>query len=191
MFQKLFFGAAAAVTAFALVLLGGVLAQVGPVAASGNEAAVQAQAAQQAAAYQQVIATANSQLAQSYQQQQSLQQQLGQAQQKLADTQQQLADTQQQLTNVQQQAANTQPDGNTAAASTLTVDQAASLAQQLVPRGRMLQQPVMVNLQGRAAYEVKFDLGTLYLDPASGQVLAAVPASQNRNGAAPQGGDDN
>jgi len=41
MFQKLFFGAAAAVTAFALVLLGGVLAQVGPVAASGNEAAVQ------------------------------------------------------------------------------------------------------------------------------------------------------
>jgi len=184
MFQKLFFGAAAAVTAFALVLLGGVLAQVGPVAASGNEAAVQAQAAQQAAAYQQVIATANSQLAQSYQQQQSLQQQLGQAQQKLADVQQQLADA-------QQQAANTQPDGTTAAASTLTVDQAASLAQQLVPRGRMLQQPIMVNLQGRAAYEVKFDLGTLYLDPASGQVLAAVPASQNRNGAAPQGGDDN
>jgi hypothetical protein len=183
MFQKLFFGAAAAVTAFALVLLGGVLAQVSPVVAGGNEAAVQAQAAQQAAAYQQVIATANSQLAQAYQQQQSLQQQLGQAQQKLADTQQQLADA-------QQQAASAQPAGSAAAAAdTLTVAQAASLAQQLVPRGRLLQQPQLVNLQGAAAYEVKFDLGTLYLDPATGQVLAAVPAGRG-SGTQPEGDDD-
>lgn len=189
MFQKLFFGAAAAVTAFALVLLGGVLAQVsgavGDGGGLGNEAAVQAQAAQRAAAYQQVIVQANGQLAQAYQQQQTLSQQLDQAQQKLADTQQQLADAQQQAASAQQ------ASSSSAAATTMTVDQAASLAQQLVPRGRILKQPVMVNLQGSAAYEIQFDLGTLYLDPTSGQVLAAVPASKTGSTTQPQGGDDN
>ncbi len=188
MFQKLFFGAAAAITAFALVLLGGVLAQVSPVVASSNEGAVQAQAAQQAAAYQQVIQQANDQLAQAYQKQQTLQQQLGQAQQHLADTQQQLTDAQQQLASAQQQAS-AQQAGSSAVAATMTPDQAASLAQRLVPQARLLAQPQLVNLQGSTAYEVKFDLGTLYLDATTGQVLAAVPAS--RNGQQPQGqGDD-
>ncbi len=189
MIQKLFFSAAAAVTAFALVLLGGVLAQVSPAAANSNEAAVQVQAAQQAAAYQQVIKQANDQLQQAYQQQGTLQQQLSVAQQHLTQTQQQLADAQQQLANAQQTGSST--------AANLTADQAASLALRLVPQARLLQQPQLVNFQGSAAYEVMLDRGTLYLDAATGQVLAAVPAGRGGNGSsqyqAPQGqgGDNN
>jgi septal ring factor EnvC (AmiA/AmiB activator) len=158
MIQKLFYSAAAAVAAFALVLFGGVLAQIHPASASQGQAAVIAQAAAQSAAYQQQIQQANTQLTQAYQQQQTLQQQLSQAKQQLADAQQQLAQAQQQLA--------TAPQGNTQATTTFTADQATSLV---------------------------LNVGTLYLDASSGQVLAAVPASQR--GSAPAqgetGGDDN
>ena len=184
MIQKIFYAAAAAVTAFALVLLGGVLAQVHPVSASQDQAAVVAQAAQQSAAYQQQIQQANTQLTQAYQQQQALQQQLSQ-------TQQQLADAQQQLSQAQQQAASAaQGNGQTAAA--FTADQAASLALMLAPRSRLMAQPQLVNFQGIAAYEVVLNVGTVYLDASTGQVLAAVPAK--RQGSAPaqgQGYDSN
>lgn len=182
MIQKLFYAAAAAVTAFALVLLGGVLAQVHPASASQDQAAVIAQAAQQSTAYQQQIQQANTQLTQAYQQQQTLQQQLSQAQQ-------QLADAQQQLTQAQQQAA-AAPQGNSQTAA-FTADQAASLALTLAPRAKLMQPPQLVNFQGTAAYEVVLNVGTVYLDASSGQVLAAVPAK--RQGSAPaqgQGGDD-
>ncbi len=183
MIQKLFYAAAAAVTAFALVLLGGVLAQVNPASASQGQAAVIAQANQQSAAYQQQIQQANTQLTQAYQQQQALQQQLSQAQQQLADAQQQLAQAQQQLAAA--------PQGNSQTAAAFTADQAASLALMLAPRSKLVQQPQLVNFQGTAAYEVVLNVGTVYLDANTGQVLAAVPA--NRRSSAPalgQGGDD-
>ncbi len=172
MIQKLFYAAAAAVTAFALVLLGGVLAQVNPASAGQGEAAVLAQAAQQSAAYQQQIQKANTQLEQAYQQQQALQQQLSQ-------TEQQLTDAQQQLGQAQQQLAAAQP-GNGQSATAFTPDQAAALALTLAPRSRLVQQPQLVNYQGTAAYEVVLNVGTLYLDASTGQVLAAVPASRRK-----------
>lgn len=175
MIQKLFYAAAAAVTAFALVVLGGVLAQVNPVSASQNDATVIAQAAQQSTAYQQQIQQANTQLEQAYQTQQSLQQQLAQAKQQLADAQQQLNQAQQQVADSQQSSG-----GSTAMA--LSPEQAGGLALTLVPRARLLQTPQLVNFQGTAAYEVNLNVGTLYLDASTGQVLAAVPASRRGEG---------
>jgi len=183
MIQKLFFAAAAAVTAFALVLLGGVLAQAQPVAANQGTAAVVAQAAQQNVAFQQQIQQANTQLTQAYQQQQALQQQLSQAQQQLATAQQQLA-------QAQQQVAAAQPGSSSTTA--LTADQAGSLALQLAPGARLVQQPQLVNYNGTAAYQVVLNAGTVYLDASTGQVLGVVPASRRSNNSSSGGsaGDD-
>jgi uncharacterized membrane protein YkoI len=143
----------AVLTAFVLVLVGGVAARaVQPETAAAAPAAVSDPAdtiailQQREAAYRKLIDQANARLQQAYQQQ-SLAGQVAQTQ--------------------------TRSAAASAVAPTYAVssNQAASIALGAVPGAKLTRAPELVLFQGKAAYEVVLDLGKVYVDANSGQVL--------------------
>jgi hypothetical protein len=70
------------------------------------------------------------------------------------------------ITGVQSRDVQAQP-----ASPRVTPELAAVIAGNVVPGARMLRAPELVNFQGAAAYEVITDLGPVYVDSGTGQVL--------------------
>lgn len=64
---------------------------------------------------------------------------------------------------------------NDDAAATITPQQAARIALRAARGTHLVQTPSLVSVDGRTVYQVLLDAGTLYLDPHSGEILAAVP----------------
>ncbi len=60
-------------------------------------------------------------------------------------------------------------------AAAITPQQAARIALRAARGTHLMQTPSLVNVDGRTVYQVLLDAGTLYLDPHSGEILAAVP----------------
>lgn len=53
----------------------------------------------------------------------------------------------------------------------ITAERAIAIAQQATPQATLIGQAELVNLQGRAAYEVVLSSGKVYVDPTSGNIL--------------------
>jgi uncharacterized membrane protein YkoI len=68
------------------------------------------------------------------------------------------------------------------AAYPISAEQAGSIALSSVPGASLLQEPKLVNLQGRAAYEVLLDRGQVFVDATSGQVLYDGTTGRQRRG---------
>lgn len=69
----------------------------------------------------------------------------------------------------------------------LSTDQAVSIAMRMARGATLLETPQVVSLRGGVqAYEVKLDVGTLYIDANTGRLLGATrpqnPPSQNNHG---------
>jgi uncharacterized membrane protein YkoI len=151
---------AAALTAFVLVLIGGVAAGItqpwaanaaAPAASNTPDPTVQALLARDAQ-YRQLIEQANQRLQQAYAQPQQPAEQQPAAQQPAAP----------------------QPS------YPVSAEQAAGIAQQAAPGARLTRGAELVSFQGTVAYEVLFDLGAVYVDATSGAVVyngATVTAS--------------
>ncbi|MBK9714018.1 MAG: PepSY domain-containing protein [Kouleothrix sp.] len=174
MMQKTALTIAAAITAFILVLVGGVAAYlttqtsgatpaevVQPAATTGTSldpTALQAAIQQRDAAYQQQIQQANQQLSQAYQQQQDLANQLDQASQS--------------------------PSAPASQAYAVSRDIAVAIGQAAAPGAALAKPPELVDFQGVVAYEVVLDRGSVYVDANTGQVLynGAAAAPSGRRG---------
>lgn len=63
----------------------------------------------------------------------------------------------------------------------VSVEQAKSIALNIVPGATVVRVPDLVNYQGAVAYEVVLDKGTLYIDATSGQVIANGALTVNSN----------
>ncbi len=63
---------------------------------------------------------------------------------------------------------------------------ASAIARASAPGARVLRTPELVNAQGRMAYEVLLDQGTVYVDATSGEILASTAAAP---ALAPAGGN--
>ncbi len=174
--QRHAFILATALTAFVLVLIGGVVARAAqpaaPAAAPATatlaadptaDSAAQAALQQREAAYQELIKQANERLQQAYQQ-------------------------------LHQQAS--QPQSQTQAVPATPVyavspNLAAAIALNVAPGARLTRVPALVNFQGLAAYEVKLDRGGVYVDANNGKVLYNGAAFQavGTNGGEHEGGE--
>ncbi len=135
---------AAGLTAFVLVVVGGVAGAVAGASAASPTAtvdpALQAQIQQRESAYQGLIQQANDQLTQAYQQLDQLQ---GQP----------------------------QPAQSSPTSYPVSPDLAASLALRLAPGSKLTSWPTLVDFQGTVAYEVVLDRGTVYIDATTGRLL--------------------
>jgi uncharacterized membrane protein YkoI len=142
--QKLALTLTAAITAFVLVVGGGVAGRLAhPAAASASTpvaADIQTLYAQREAAYQAQIDAANMALADAYAAQ-----------------------------NNASVATTLQPTATPSVA--LTPEEAMSAAIITVPGATILSIPELVNYQGIVAYEVKLNLGVMYIDASNGAVL--------------------
>lgn len=132
---------AAALTAFSLIVIGGLVARlVSPAAVASDPLAdptVQALLQAREAEYQEALAQANQQLERAYQGQPD------QAPQRAAG-----------------------PD-----TPAVSADQAAELARAMAPGATLTRQPELVVFEGTPAYEIVLDQGTLYVDANSGDEL--------------------
>jgi uncharacterized membrane protein YkoI len=143
MTQRNAFILAAALTAFMLVVVGGVIARAGLF--EGTAAAAAAPTAAPTAAilapereveYQRLIQQANEQLLQAY-----------------------------------SQTAPAQPPAQTGPTDAITPELAATIALNLAPGASLSRTPELVDFQGQVAYEVQLDRGLVYVDANTGQVL--------------------
>lgn len=152
--------AAAAITAFILIVIGGIVGRmsgqaVGDAGASDPLANAQASTGDREAAYQQALAEANQRIEQANAQ-------LEEAYRAQQDLSAQLAE----------QAA---PG---AGAYAITGEQAGQIAMEAIPGAQLARQPELVSYQGTPAYEVVLDLGTVYVDADRGQVLSNDSAQE-------------
>lgn len=110
---------------------------------------------------------ADAQTVQTYQQREADYNQLiQQANQQLQEANSKLEALQAQSAPIQQQAA------PAALAAAISAEKAEQLARQVVDPGQLLQkQAELVSFEGKAAYEVNFQKGAVYVDAQSGQVL--------------------
>ncbi|MBX6770313.1 MAG: PepSY domain-containing protein [Chloroflexi bacterium] len=71
------------------------------------------------------------------------------------------------------------PASDPAGSPTLPVSPtaASAIARASVPGARIVRAPELVNAQGRMAYEVLLDQGTVYVDATSGDILASTAAA--------------
>lgn len=171
---------AAGLTAFVLVLVGGLANRLSsgtamvPTATTASAPAqategtldptVEALIREREAAYQQALAEANSRLEQANQQ---------------------LAEMAQQTVPAAEQAVTTAPAVAPAVAPVtyaVTPEQAQQLALERVPGATLIRTPEVVSYQGVAAYEVVLDQGTLYLDAQSAAVLADSTTTRAASG---------
>jgi uncharacterized membrane protein YkoI len=180
--QKYALTLAVGITAFVLVVGGGIAAKFGhPASAPATAVApmptatdIQAFYAQREAEYQAQIDAANQALAEAY------------AQLEAAST----ATQQPQSTATQDPQSTPTPDFY------LTPQGAMSAAILTVPGATILSVPELVNYQGIVAYEVRLDSGIVYVDASNGAVLyngaaqAQVPAPARRHGDDNENGHD-
>jgi len=142
--QRTAFAVAAGLTAFVLVVVGGVAGAVSSANAASPaptvDPALQAQIQQREDAYRSLIQQANDQLQQAYQQLDQLQ---GQP----------------------------QPAQSSTTTYPVSPDLAASLALRLAPGSKLTSWPTLVDFQGTAAYEIVLDRGTVYIDATTGRLL--------------------
>jgi uncharacterized membrane protein YkoI len=135
---------AAGLTAFVLVVVGGVAGAVAGASAASPTAtvdpALQAQIQQRESAYQGLIQEANAQLQQAYQQLDQLQ-------------------------------SSSQPAQSPATTYPVSPDLAAALAVRLAPGSKLTSWPTLVDFQGTVAYEIVLDRGTVYIDATTGHLL--------------------
>lgn len=109
------------------------------------------------------------------------QQMMDQASQQIEQANQQIEKANAELTRMQSQTGQTQPGAQTfpaAAGAAVSVEKAAEIARKAAsPEQSMTKAPELVDFQGKAAYEVVFDNGSVYVDANSGEVLfnATVP----------------
>ncbi|MFN8505767.1 peptidase [Kouleothrix sp.] len=213
MSQRITLIISAAITVFSLVVIGGVVARVAtqraaqadiatptaspPAPTADPQAALAAQFAEREAAYQQRLAEANARIQQSNEQ-------LSQAYQKLQQMAAELNQAyvqEQQLANrlaaapAKAPAAAPQPTTPPAPQYALAAGQAADIALAAAPGGQLARAPELVDFEGTIAYEVVLDIGTIYVDANSGQVLyngaaqiAAQPSGRGDHGG--EGHDD-
>lgn len=153
--QRMTLLTATAITAFVLVLLGGLLTrlslsttnpQTAPI--SDAPAPLPAEVAAREAAYQEQIRLANERIAQAN------------------------ALLVQATTQAQKNAPAAAPAAP-AAPVAVSPAAAAAIASRLAPGARLLRDPELVSYDGTPAYAVAFDLGTVYIDAASGSLLAS------------------
>lgn len=220
MTQRTAFIVAAALTAFVLVVVGGVAAQVSQVgqAATATPAEAVAELPTSAAVSQSMqdnqpaAPTPTPADAKLLEREQEYQQRLAEANQRIADANAQLQEayTQQQalaeqLNQVQAQSQAAQPvaiaqapvvaqqaDPPPAPAYAFSPDMAAAVALNAAP-GATVTANELVLFEGTPAYEVLTDRGAVYVDANSGQVLynaATPPPSVSTNNAQQQGDDD-
>jgi uncharacterized membrane protein YkoI len=204
---------AAALSVFALVLVGGVtmrltaqspaptpsamaVATASPAPQVGvDPTAVQALIAQRDQSYQQRIREANEriqqtneQLKQAYQKQRSLATQLNQAYRQATSTGK-AAPAQ---PPVQAQPAPQPTPAPAAPTYAVSPDMAVTIAMNVAPGAKLARQPELVNFQGAVAYEVMLDTGAVYVDANSGQILfngTAVAGSGGHQGGEHEGGE--
>jgi uncharacterized membrane protein YkoI len=188
--QKYALTLAVGITAFVLVVGGGIAAKFGhPASAPATAVApmptatdIQAFYAQREAEYQAQIDAANQALAEAY------------AQLEAAST----ATQQPQSTAMQdpQSTATQDPQSTPTPDFYLTPQGAMSAAILTVPGATILSVPELVNYQGIVAYEVRLDSGIVYVDASNGAVLyngaaqAQVPAPARRHGDDNENGHD-
>ncbi|NCC32618.1 MAG: peptidase [Chloroflexia bacterium] len=107
-------------------------------------------------------------------------------QQALAEANSRLEQANQQLTQMTQQTApvadQTLPAAPAPISYAVTPEQAQQLALQRVPGATLIRTPEVVSYQGVAAYEVVLDQGTLYLDAQSAAVLADSTTTRGSSG---------
>lgn len=187
---------AAALTAFMLVLAGGLAMIImqpqktaatsegatAPAAAAGlDPATVQAMIDERDAAYAQQLQQAD--------------QQLREANDRLSQAYAQLEkQNAQQLSPTPQ--AQPQPEQSQQPAYPVSAQNALAIAQGAAPGARPLKAPELVDFQGATAYEVSFNLGLVYVDATSGQVLyngatAAFPSTRAIQVTGNSGNDSN
>lgn len=142
--QRTAFAVAAGLTAFVLVVVGGVAGAVSSANAASPaptvDPALQAQIQQREDAYRSLIQQANDQLQQAYQQLDQLQ---GQS----------------------------QPAQSSTTTYPVSPDLAAGLALRLAPGSKLTSWPTLVDFQGTVAYEIVLDRGTVYIDATTGRLL--------------------
>ncbi|WP_299644984.1 PepSY domain-containing protein [uncultured Chloroflexus sp.] len=180
----------AALTAFVLVVIGGVVSRLSvttptdqmpteiviestPIAVPALDPATEAQIREREAAYQAALAEAN--------------QRLAEANQRLVIAQQALNSPAPAAPAAPALAAPAAPNSAPAAppAPTYTVSpqQAQEIALANAGGATLIRAPELVSLQGTPAYEVMFDRGAIYIDAQTGTVLAntiaAPPAAQS------------
>ncbi|PDV99659.1 PepSY domain-containing protein [Candidatus Chloroploca asiatica] len=167
---------AAGLTAFVLVLVGGLANRLSsgtavvPTATTASAPAqategtldptVEALIREREAAYQQALTEANSRLEQANQQ---------------------LAEMAQQTVPAADQAVTTAPAAAPVTYA-VTPEQAQQLALERVPGATLIRTPEVVSYQGVAAYEVVLDQGTLYVDAQSAAVLADSTTPRTASG---------
>ena len=166
MSQRTKLGIAAAITAFVLVLLGGLVSQLSraadlaptaaatealdpPAAATTLDPAIEALIQEREAAYQTALAEANRRL-------EEANRQIAAANARLAET-----------------SAPEAPAAQVTPNDTISAEQAQQLALAAAPGGVLAKPAELVSYQGALAYEVILDRGTLYIDAQSGTVLAS------------------
>ena len=57
----------------------------------------------------------------------------------------------------------------------LSAEQVADIALRAARGATLIQLPALVDYRGQAVYQVLLDVGTLYIDPYNGSILAAIP----------------
>jgi hypothetical protein len=154
------------------------------------------QAKTREAEYQQLIAQDNQQIEQDNQQLGQAYQQITQANQRIVQANQQIDQANTEIKNMQAQMSQAKPaqsksapvqaaavtsgaNNSTGSGAAVTPDQATQAAQQVVDASQKELQPaVLVDYQGKLAYEVTFDKGLVYVDANSGTILfnGTVPA---------------
>lgn len=156
------------ITSVILIMIGGVTSTVLANKNASQQAAVQAAAAPAVPA-QSVSQMDPAQAVQLYQKREaSYQQMLQQANQQIEKANADLQAMQNQMAQLQQQ----QPTAQVAASTAISADKANEIAQKAVDPGMVaLKKPDLVNFQGKTAYEVVFDSGSVYVEVQSGEVL--------------------
>ncbi len=156
------------ITALILIVIGGITATVLMNKNVSQPAAAQDSAALAAAA-QPVSQMDPAQAVLLYQQREAeYQQMLQQANQQIEKANTDLQAMQKHITQLQGQQGAAQTDASTA----ISADQANEIAHRAVDPGKVaLKKPDLVNFQGKAAYEIVFDNGSVYVDAQSAEVL--------------------
>lgn len=196
--QKTAIIAATAITAFLLVGFGLVWGRVSTplvveqaVPTTDPMAQMQEIINQRETAYQERIREANTRLEQANQQLQAAYQQQQALAQQLNDANARLNAPAPVEGRVMLQAPATVPVQPTAVPApavsdyAVSPDQAAAIAMAQTPGTQLLRQPELVNFQGVVAYEVALNVGMIYVDAYTGQMLydgVAATLSQQNNG---------
>jgi hypothetical protein len=146
------------ITSIILVVIGGVTSNVLANKSASSDQAASAPSQQEIQAYQEREASYN--------------QLIQQANQQLEKANSDLQAMQSQINQLKGQAPAEQQANNAPAAVGVSAQKAAEIASQVVELGQSPQkEPELVSFEGKAAYEVVFQKGSVYVDAQSGEML--------------------